>query len=93
MTADAQVVDLAAIAESEMAAREPLLRSAGLIVVGETQTVLVRADEHRLHEIVGNVLANSAKYCRAGDRVAVHSIRAGGPCGSTGGRRRAWDPR
>jgi two-component system sensor histidine kinase BaeS len=66
-----QVVDLAAVAEAEMAAREPLMRSAGLTVVGETQTALVRAETNRLHEIVGNLLANSAKYCRAGDQVTV----------------------
>ncbi len=47
------------------------MRSAGLKLVGETQAALVRADTGRLHEIIGNLLSNSARYCREGDVVTV----------------------
>ena len=33
--------------------------------------VVVRADSDRLHQAVGNLLANAARYCRPGDRVRV----------------------
>jgi two-component system sensor histidine kinase BaeS len=33
--------------------------------------LLVRADSDRLHQAVGNLLANTARCCRAGDEVTV----------------------
>jgi two-component system sensor histidine kinase BaeS len=32
---------------------------------------LVRADADRLHQALGNLLANAARYCRPGDEVSV----------------------
>jgi two-component system sensor histidine kinase BaeS len=38
----------------------------------------VIADGDRLHQIIGNLLANAAHYCRSGDRAVVHTrARAG----------------
>ncbi len=66
-------VDLAALAADEVAARTPQLRTAGLDVdLHATGPVAVLADPDRLHQVLGNLLANAARYCRAGDRVDVH---------------------
>ncbi len=68
--------DLARLAADEVAARTPQLRTAGLEVGLHTaDEVAVLADPDRLHQVLGNLLANAARYCRAGDRVDVH-VRA-----------------
>ncbi|NMM30003.1 MAG: sensor histidine kinase, partial [Cellulomonas sp.] len=55
-----------------LAARESDLRAAGLVVDTRFDgPVVVRADSDRLHQAVGNLLANAARYCRPGDRVSV----------------------
>jgi two-component system sensor histidine kinase BaeS len=65
-------VDLTQVARDELAARDSQLRAAGLVVGSRPDgSVLVRADSDRLHQAVGNLLANSARYCRPGDEVAV----------------------
>ena len=65
-------VDLAQIARDESALREPQLRAADLnLTVDPSGPAFVRADADRLHQAVGNLLANSARYCRPGDRVAL----------------------
>jgi len=65
-------VDAAQIASDELAARESQLRAAGLVVDTRLDgPVAVRADSDRLHQAVGNLLANTARYCRPGDRVTV----------------------
>lgn len=66
------LVDLAQLAADEIAACTPQLRTAGLDVDLHTAgPVVVLADPDRLHQVLGNVLANTARYCRAGDRVDV----------------------
>ena len=61
-------VDLAALARSEIAAQEPRLRAAGLVVHSDTsEPVLVRGDADRLRQVLANLLSNAARYCRAGD--------------------------
>jgi two-component system sensor histidine kinase BaeS len=66
------LVDLARVAHDELSLHEPQLRAAGLrvsaVVAGP---VLVRADSDRLHQAVGNLLANAARYCRPGDTVTT----------------------
>ncbi len=65
-------VDLAQIARDEAALQEPQLRSAELNVTVEANgPAPVRADADRLHQAVGNLLANAARYCRPGDSVTV----------------------
>jgi len=72
-------VDLAQVARDELAARDSQLRAAGLVVGSRLDgPVLVLADSDRLHQAVGNLLANAARYCRPGDEVAVVVRTEGG---------------
>jgi two-component system sensor histidine kinase BaeS len=65
-------VDLAQVASDAVAAARPTTDAAGLIV--ETRLgsgVVVDGDSDRLHQVVGNLLVNTARHCRAGDTVTV----------------------
>lgn len=65
-------VDLAQIAFAELSLHEPQLRVAGLDTVVQIDgPVIVRADSDRLHQAIGNLLANASRYCRPGDTVTV----------------------
>jgi len=65
-------VDLTQVARDELAVHDSQLRAAGLTVGSRmTAPVLVRADSDRLHQAVGNLLANAARYCRPGDAVTL----------------------
>jgi two-component system sensor histidine kinase BaeS len=71
-------VDLCQVARDELAAHDSQLRAAGLVVASRLDgPVVVRADSGRLHQAVGNLLANAARYCRPGDSVTV-SVRSDG---------------
>lgn len=67
--------DLAHVVAGELAARAAELRSAGIAVAataGAPSTeIRVRADADRMHQVVGNLLANCARHCRPGDTLAV----------------------
>lgn len=66
--------DLARIAAAALAAQRPRLDAAGLAVSTDLdRRVPVRADPDRLHQAVGNLLANAARYCRPGDRLHVQA--------------------
>ena len=72
-------VDLGRVAALALASREGSMASAGLVVERDLEEgVLVTGDPDRLHQVVGNLLANTL-YCRPGDRVVV-SVR----------RKRGW---
>ncbi|MEO6143357.1 MAG: HAMP domain-containing sensor histidine kinase [Dermatophilaceae bacterium] len=65
-------VDLTEVARDELLVRDPQLRAAGLVVDSQLNgRVAVWADSDRLHQAVGNLLANTARYCRPGDGVSV----------------------
>ncbi|MEO8557297.1 MAG: HAMP domain-containing sensor histidine kinase, partial [Actinomycetota bacterium] len=65
-------VDLTQVARDELAVHDSQLRAAGLAMSSRLDgRVLVRADSDRLHQAVGNLLANAARYCRPGDEVTV----------------------
>ena len=67
-------VDLAQVAGDELAVHESQLRAAGLVVDSRLEgPLIVRADSGRLHQAVGNLLANAARYCSAGDAVTLVS--------------------
>ena len=71
--------DLAAIVAAELAARAAELRAAGVDVGPVALTPCsVRADTGRMHQVVGNLLANCARHCRDGDVVEVRLSPQGG---------------
>lgn len=72
-------VDLARVVAAAVDGQEPSLRAAELDVIREIHDpVLVRGDADRLHQAVGNLLANAARYCRPGDEVTVGVAATGG---------------
>ncbi|MEO3859603.1 HAMP domain-containing sensor histidine kinase [Acrocarpospora sp. B8E8] len=72
-------VDLAELAATVLRSREPRLRAAGLDMRADlAEGVTVQADPDRLHQAVGNLLDNAARYCRPGDTVMVTVGAAGG---------------
>jgi two-component system sensor histidine kinase BaeS len=69
-------VDLGRLVELAVSAREGSARGAGLVLEQDIEPgVVVTADADRLHQAVGNVLANAVLYCRPGDTVLVR-VRA-----------------
>ena len=79
LTLDLAPVDLAALATDALSRAEPQLRAAGLATELEgVGPVWVRADADRLHQAVGNLLANTARYCRKGDTVTLRVMTDGG---------------
>ena len=63
-------LDLAQLVREECAVREPELRAADVnLTVDAGKSVRVQADADRLHQAVGNLLANAARYCRPDDTV------------------------
>ncbi len=68
-------VDLGRVAALALASREGSMLAAGLVVDRDLEEgVVVSGDPDRLHQVVGNLLANT-RYCRPGDEVAVR-VRA-----------------
>lgn len=66
------LVNLTQVVREEIALHESQLRTAGLRVFTDLSgPVLVHADADRLHQAVGNILANAARYCRPGDDVTI----------------------
>ena len=73
------VVDLANVATLALAARRGSLEAAGLVVEEDIDAgTEVIADADRMHQVVGNLLANTVLYCRRGDRVFVRVHVDGG---------------
>ncbi|TFB46745.1 HAMP domain-containing sensor histidine kinase [Cryobacterium tagatosivorans] len=69
-------VDLVQVARDALALQEPQLRAAGLnVLVDLSGPAFVLADADRLHQAIGNLLANAARYCRPGDRVTLAVAR------------------
>lgn len=74
-----QNVDLAAVARTAVTAHAAHLRAAGLRVrLDLADDVVVRADPDRLHQALGNLLANCVRYLRPGDVVTVGVRRSPG---------------
>ena len=65
-------VELTQVANLALAARQGSMESAGLLVKRDIDhEVRIIADADRMHQVVGNLLANTVLYCRPGDRVSV----------------------
>ena len=65
-------LDLGDLVRQAVAAARPALESAGLTVhTSISPGVTVSGDADRLHQAIGNLLANAARYCEGGDDVTV----------------------
>jgi two-component system, OmpR family, sensor histidine kinase BaeS len=65
-------LDLGGLVSDAVAAARPTLDAAGLVVRTElAPRVVVDGDVDRLHQAVGNLLTNVARYCRHGDTATV----------------------
>ena len=72
LTLHRQLIDLHDVVVESVAAARPALEAAGLTVsVHGPDHVNVHADPDRLHQALGNLLANAARHCRPGDHVDV----------------------
>jgi two-component system sensor histidine kinase BaeS len=72
---DRRDLDLAVVAGQALDGRRAQLRAAGLVVRGDIHAPLpVRGDADRLHQAIGNLLANAARYCRPEDRVVLRAV-------------------
>ena len=60
----------------------PVCAPASTCTAELSRRVLVTGDADRLHQVVGNLLVNAARYCRAGDERHGHRCDQGGsaPC-------------
>ncbi|MCC3650236.1 HAMP domain-containing histidine kinase [Streptomyces sp. S07_1.15] len=79
-------LDVTELVRGAVRDREPELRAAGLIVRTRPAAgpLPVHADGDRLHQALGNLLSNTARYCRPGDTVTV-TARAEPRKGAGGG--------
>jgi two-component system sensor histidine kinase BaeS len=72
LSLDRRILDLGSLVQDAVAAARATLDAAGILVdVSLPSGVLVAADPDRLHQAVGNLLVNAARYCRPGDSVRV----------------------
>ncbi len=71
-------LDFGSLVADAVTAAEPALTDAGLRFSTDLATnVIIDGDADRLHQAVGNLLANAARHCRAGDSVAISLARSG----------------
>jgi two-component system, OmpR family, sensor histidine kinase BaeS len=71
-------IDLGALVGDSVSASQATLDAAGLRVsLNLASGVFVDGDADRLHQAVGNLLANAARYCRPGDSVTVTVVALG----------------
>ncbi|WP_405906202.1 HAMP domain-containing sensor histidine kinase [Streptomyces sp. NBC_00828] len=72
-------IELAHLVRRAVTDREAELRAAGLTVRTRiaTEPLPVRADADRIHQALGNLLSNAARYCRPGDTVTVTASAEG----------------
>ncbi len=72
LTIRPELLDLSELAADALGAAMPSLAAAGLNVTTACDNgVMVWGDGDRLHQVVGNLLANTARHCRVGDSVTV----------------------
>ena len=68
---DARPVDLCAVVTDSVAVRRSTFAAAEVLVEVRCHPIVVDGDEHRLGQVIGNLLDNSARHCRAGDTCVV----------------------
>ena len=65
-------VDLSDVVADAVLAARPSLAAAQLVVTTNiAPSICVTGDAGRLHQAIGNLLANTSRYCRPGDSVVV----------------------
>jgi len=65
-------VDLSDVVSDAVTAAQPSLAAAQLkVTTSIAQGITIVGDAGRLHQAIGNLLANAARHCRAGDSVGV----------------------
>ena len=66
-------IDVNKLIQEAVVQREPQLRAAGLTVRTRLHpgSLTVLGDGDRLHQALGNLLSNAARYCRPGDTVTI----------------------
>jgi two-component system, OmpR family, sensor histidine kinase BaeS len=65
-------VDLAALVDDAVSAARPSCTARGIAIsLEDFANAHVTGDVDRLHQAVGNLLSNAARYCRPGDEVRV----------------------
>ena len=66
------LIDVKSLVDDAVAAARPSIEGAGMTTTVECdQQLTIRGDADRLHQALGNLLANAARYCRPGDSVFV----------------------
>jgi two-component system, OmpR family, sensor histidine kinase BaeS len=71
-------LDLAQVAADAVASARPTLDAAVLRVQTRLEPgAVVDGDSDRLHQVVGNLVVNTARHCRPGDTVTVSVGRTG----------------
>jgi two-component system sensor histidine kinase BaeS len=74
-----EAIDLGELVDEAVSAARASMEGAGLAVTTiVAPDVIVDGDPDRLHQAVGNLLSNAARYCRPGDAVAVTVTASGG---------------
>ncbi len=69
-------VDLGSLVADAISAGRPAMTAAGLTIEAQLpREVIVDGDTDRLHQVVGNLLGNTARHCRRGDTVTVSVTR------------------
>ena len=65
-------IEVKTLVEDAVAAARPSIEGAGMTATVDcNEPLTIRGDEDRLHQALGNLLANAARYCRPGDNVLV----------------------
>jgi two-component system sensor histidine kinase BaeS len=78
LTLRREPVDLGRIVEEAVAAARPTTDAARLVLVVHVgEHLVVEGDADRLHQVIGNLLVNTARHCRSGDTVTVSTSREG----------------
>lgn len=67
----------AGIVQESLEAHEPLARAkeVALTTVGDLGDAMVYADRDRILQVLGNLLGNAIKFCRAGDTITLRCVR------------------
>lgn len=75
-----QEVDLGSVVADAVAAARPACTARDIAIDAEVRgaPVALVADADRLHQAIGNLLSNAARYCRPGDHVQVTAVAGPG---------------